>query len=352
MGTFRAEVHVRSHDVDAIRSAMVAAGSTNPRVTLGGGGWSRVVDDRVDSHDLPWLGQLAGALSRIGADGVGMMVHDSDVLMVWLARAGAVVCQVEVGSLTDDDPEVPISDVDALLAACVEGTTAADLHAIVAQDYVFVDDVWRHLAIRLGIDDEGGDAAGFNELRGALQAALQGKLVISICAGVTLGQLAAWCPGARYIRAMPNTPALISEGMTVVSPGAGVSDDDLELALGIFRSVGRCRVLDAKYLDAVTGLSGSGPAFACVMLEALADGGVMMGLPRDVAVELAAQTMQGAARMVLETGDHPAALRDRVTTPAGCTIAGLFRMEEGRIRSTLAQTVQVAAKKASTLGDG
>lgn len=184
----------------------------------------------------------------------------------------------------------------------------------------------------------------------ALVAALEGKLLISICAGVRIERLEASAPGARVLRAMPNTPAIIQEGMTVLSPGSTVTEDDLALARRMFSSVGRCRILDEKHLDAVTGLSGSGPAFACVIIEALADGGVMMGLPREVAVELAAQTVQGAARLVLESGEHPAALRDRVTTPAGCTIAGLFMMEEGRVRSTLARTVQEATRVASGLG--
>jgi pyrroline-5-carboxylate reductase len=183
-----------------------------------------------------------------------------------------------------------------------------------------------------------------------MKAALHDKLLISLCAGVTLEQLEAWAPEARVIRAMPNTPALIREGMTVLAPGARATPDDLAVARRIFASVGICRVLDERHLDAVTGLSGSGPAFVCVILEAMADGGVMMGLPRDVAVELAAQTLQGTARMVIETGVHPAALRDRVTTPAGCTIAGLFCMEEGRVRSTIARTIQEAAQVASGLG--
>lgn len=183
-----------------------------------------------------------------------------------------------------------------------------------------------------------------------LAEALAGKLVISICAGVSVAQLERGAPEARVIRAMPNTPSLIREGMTVLSPSGRATEADQQIALEIFQSVGRCRILDEKHLDAVTGLSGSGPAFACVILEALADGGVMMGLPRDVAIELAAQTMQGAARLVLQTGDHPAALRDSVTTPAGCTIAGLFVMEEGRVRSTLARTVQEAARVAAGLG--
>lgn len=184
----------------------------------------------------------------------------------------------------------------------------------------------------------------------ALQMALEGHLVVSIAAGVTISQLQDLAPGCSVVRAMPNTPCVIGEGMTVLSPGPLVNEAQLDVARRIFESVGRCTVLEEKHLDAVTGLSGSGPAFACVMLESLADGGVMMGLPRDVAVLLAAQTMQGAARLVLATGEHPAALRDRVTTPAGCTIAGLFKMEEGRVRSTLARTVQEATLVAAGLG--
>ncbi|NCG20448.1 MAG: pyrroline-5-carboxylate reductase [Rhodobacterales bacterium] len=180
--------------------------------------------------------------------------------------------------------------------------------------------------------------------------ALAGKLLISICAGVNISQLTSWLPHTAIIRAMPNTPCLIREGMTVLSPGPGVSEANLGLASTIFSSVGRCRVLDEKHLDAVTGLSGSGPAFTCVILEALADGGVRMGLPRDVAIELAAQTAQGEARLVLQTGEHPAALKDQVTTPAGCTIAGLMIMEDGRIRSVLARTIEEATRTAGGLG--
>ncbi len=184
-----------------------------------------------------------------------------------------------------------------------------------------------------------------------LAAALAGKVLVSIAAGITNAQLHAWAPEARVVRAMPNTPAVIGEGMTVLSPGPGATSDDLALVGAVFRACGRVRVLAEKHLDAVTGLSGSGPAFVSVILEALADGGVMMGLPRAVAVELAAQTMVGAARLVLETGEHPAVLRDRVTTPGGCTIAGLFILEEGRVRSTIARTVQEAARVACGLGD-
>ncbi|KAF0465755.1 pyrroline-5-carboxylate reductase [Gigaspora margarita] len=181
--------------------------------------------------------------------------------------------------------------------------------------------------------------------------ALENKLIISILAGVSLSQLKEWVPtSTKVIRAMPNTPCMIQEGMTVISCPANTNVDDKTFTMWVFSTLGRVRVLDEKHLDAVTGLSGSGPAFACVVLESLADGGVMMGLPREVALELAAQALQGAARMVLKTGKHPAEIKDNVTTPAGCTIAGLLTMEDGKIRSTLARTVQEATTVASTLG--
>ncbi|KAF9118833.1 delta 1-pyrroline-5-carboxylate reductase [Mortierella sp. 14UC] len=184
-----------------------------------------------------------------------------------------------------------------------------------------------------------------------IQEALTDKLLVSICAGVTIEQLQSWTtPTTTVIRAMPNTPCKIREGMTVLSCGPNTDAQSMSFTSNIFSTLGRCRILDEKHLDAVTALAGSGPAFACVMLEALADGGVMMGLPRDVATELAAQVLQGAARMVLTTGAHPAAIKDSVTTPGGCTIAGLLTMEDGKIRSTLARTIQEAATVASTLG--
>ena len=199
------------------------------------------------------------------------------------------------------------------------------------------------LAVKPQIAGELLSAPGVSE-------ALDGKLLISICAGLSTAQLAGWLPSTAIIRAMPNTPCLIREGMTVLCAGPLATDDHIALAERIFGAVGRVRVLHEKHLDAVTGLSGSGPAFACVILEALADGGVRMGLPRDVAVELAAQTFQGAARLVLQTGRHPAALKDEVTTPAGCTIAGLLTMEDGKIRSVLARTIEEATHTASGLG--
>lgn len=176
-------------------------------------------------------------------------------------------------------------------------------------------------------------------------------LVISIAAGVDLAALEqAAGEQRRVIRAMPNTPARIGEGMTVISGGARASSEDEELAKSLFQPLGRVLTLDEEHMNTVTGLSGSGPAFVYVILEALAEGAVMMGLPRKVALELACQTVQGAARMVLETGRHPAELKDEVTTPAGCTISALLSLEDGRLRSVLARGVQEAARSASGLG--
>lgn len=186
-----------------------------------------------------------------------------------------------------------------------------------------------------------------------IKEALEGKLLISILAGVTIPQLSNWVlPSTKVIRAMPNTPCKIREGMTVVStlPQSNSVELDRAIILKIFSSIGRCRFLDEKHFDACTAVSGSGPAFACLFLEAMADGGVMMGLPRAEALELAAQTLQGAARMALQPGAHPAQIKDAVTTPGGCTIAGLLTLEDGKVRSTIARAIQVATERASELG--
>jgi len=187
-----------------------------------------------------------------------------------------------------------------------------------------------------------------------MKAALSNKLLISILAGVTISQLSQWvAPNTIIVRAMPNTPCKIREGMTVVTPILPGPHAELhrEIILNIFSSIGRCRFLEEKHFDACTALSGSGPAFACIVIEAMADGGVMMGLPRAEALELACQTLQGTARMALQPGAHPAQIRDAVTTPGGCTIAGLLAMEDGRIRSTIARAIQIATERASELGN-
>jgi pyrroline-5-carboxylate reductase len=151
------------------------------------------------------------------------------------------------------------------------------------------------------------------------------------------------------VRAMPNTPCAIGYGMTGVASGKHAAASHLELARAMFDAVGRVVIVDEKHMDAVTGLSASGAAFVYIILESLAEGGVKMGLPRDVATLLAAQTMQGAARTVLETGDHPALLKDGVTTPAGCTIDGILELEDGKVRVTLIKAVVKATERAKEL---
>lgn len=154
------------------------------------------------------------------------------------------------------------------------------------------------------------------------------------------------------IRAMPNTPAMLAAGVTALCAGRYVSEAQMAVAQKIFHTVGRTVVVDEKHMDAVTGLSGSGPAFLYIVIEALAEAGVNVGLPRDVATLLAAQTTYGAARMVLETGYHPALLKDAVTTPAGCTVDGILELEEGGLRVTLIKAVKRATQRAKELAAG
>jgi pyrroline-5-carboxylate reductase len=188
-----------------------------------------------------------------------------------------------------------------------------------------------------------------NDIKGAVTAQ---QLLISIVASLDTrtieGRLGAPVPVAR---AMPNTPALIRDGMTAICAGRHATDAHLDTAEEIFGKVGRVVRLDEKHFDAVTGLSASGPAFIYIVIEALADGGVKLGLPRSTAFELAAQAVHGAASMVLETGEHPALLKDAVTTPAGCTIDGILKLEEGGLRVTLIKTVVEAGTRAGKLID-
>lgn len=177
------------------------------------------------------------------------------------------------------------------------------------------------------------------------------KLVISIAAGVTLDRIEQGLPlGPRVIRVMPNTPALVLAGAAGLSRGANATAADMAVSREIFGSVGRAVEVDEKLMDAVTGLSGSGPAYVFTMIEALADGGVKAGIPRPLALELAAQTVFGSAKMVLETREHPARLRDMVTSPGGTTIAGMHELEKGKLRATLISAVEAATKRSRELG--
>ena len=178
-------------------------------------------------------------------------------------------------------------------------------------------------------------------------------LLISIAAGVSTGTIRSGLgKEARIIRVMPNTPALVLQGATAIAKGKGLGPDDLGTAEEIFGAVGRVVVLDEELMDAVTGLSGSGPAYVAIVIESLADGGVKMGLDRATAMTLATQTVLGAAQLLAETGLHPGVLKDMVSSPGGTTIAGISALEEGGIRTTFIRAVERATLRSRELGRG
>lgn len=191
------------------------------------------------------------------------------------------------------------------------------------------------------------------DVEGVLRAnasGLEGKLVVSIAAGLGLGRLEAWVGvGARVVRVMPNTPVMVGVGAAAYSLGSAATEGDGEWVRGLFSATGLCVRVAEKLMDAVTGLSGSGPAYGYVLIEALADGGVLMGLPRDTALKLAAQTLMGAARMVLE-GGSPGPLKDAVASPGGTTIAGLEVLEVSAVRGALMRAVRAAAERSVEMG--
>jgi len=179
------------------------------------------------------------------------------------------------------------------------------------------------------------------------------QMIVSVAASVPTAMIERNLQSnVPVIRAMPNTPCMLGAGMTAISKGKHASASDVALTCRMFDAVGRTVVVDEKHMDAVTALSASGPAYIYIILESLAEAGVKVGLPRDIATMLAAQTTLGAARVVLETGDHPALLKDAVTTPAGCTIDAIMELEEGKLRVTLIKAVVKAAQRAKELAFG
>lgn len=191
------------------------------------------------------------------------------------------------------------------------------------------------------------------EVLSGLQGKADGKLVVSIAAGVRMAVLSEKLgPGVRLVRVMPNTPCLVGQGACGYCLGDTTTEDDARLVDQLLAAVGVAFPLAEKLMDAVTGLSGSGPAFVYTIIEALSDGGVRMGLPRNVATALAAQTVRGAAEMVLATGEHTGTLKDRVTSPGGTTIAGIQALEAGGLRAALMAAVETATRRSIELGGG
>ncbi|HEX3177856.1 MAG TPA: pyrroline-5-carboxylate reductase [Methylomirabilota bacterium] len=255
---------------------------------------------------------------------------------------------------------------EALIRGLVESN-------LVPADAIVVSDVrrerTRQLADQYGVRALDGNAALVTEadvvilavkpqimapvLREAMPALTNRPLLISLAAGVstaTIQSVLGKYP--RLIRVMPNTPALVLQGVTAIARTAGLDVDDLETAQEIFAAVGKVVVLDEDHMDAVTGLSGSGPAYVAIVIESLADGGVKMGLDRATAMTLATQTVLGAATLLSETGLHPGALKDMVSSPGGTTIAGIAALEEGGIRTTFIRAVERATLRSRELGRG
>jgi pyrroline-5-carboxylate reductase len=264
---------------------------------------------------------------RIGLIGAGQM---ATALAQGFIKAG----------LTASD-RLLAADVDEharqRFAGCVSAKTTADNASVAAQSDVII------LAVKPQQMAE--VAAG---LRGKIGAE---KLVVSIAAGVRLASLAEWLgPGLRLVRVMPNTPCLVGLGASAYSLGEHATADDGTLVGRLLGAIGSAWQVDEKLLDAVTGLAGSGPAFVYVIIEALSDAGVRMGLPRQIATEMAARTLRGAAEMVLVTGEHPAVLKDRVASPAGTTIAGMQALEAHGLRAALMAAVQAATERSIELG--
>lgn len=190
------------------------------------------------------------------------------------------------------------------------------------------------------------------EILSNIKNQLKNKMVISITAGITINSLKEVIPKSRVIRVMPNTPSLVKAGISAIAPGPDTTEEDLELVWKLLSGVGGVVQVEEKLMDAVTGLSGSGPAYIYMVIEALSDGGVLMGLPRKLATELAAWTVQGAAKMVLETGKHPGELKDMVTSPGGTTIKAVEELEKNNLRGTLISAVKAAAERSRELNNG
>jgi pyrroline-5-carboxylate reductase len=244
------------------------------------------------------------------------------------------------GQVTPD--QIRASDVRRERLAELEAEYGIKTHA---DNHELAD--WANLIV-LAVKPQGIDRV-LSQLGDAFRP---GTLIVSIAAGVPLRALEQRLPeSVRVVRAMPNTASIALAGATGIAPGSRATEDDLAVTRKLFDATGRSVVLDETLIDAVTGLSGSGPAYVMLIIEALADGGVKVGLHRDTALLLAAQTVYGSAKLLLDTGEHPGRLKDMVTSPGGTAIAGLHTLESGGLRRTLIDAVDTATRRAQELGE-
>ena len=269
----------------------------------------------------------------------------NDSLTVAFLGAGRMATALAKGFCTQGLNPGNVSAVDPFDSARDAFTSAVGGHARVSStaDEAFLNADVLFLAVKPAV---------ILELLADLSDRLNSEqLIVSIAAGIPLNRLEnAVRAGTRAVRVMPNTPCLVGVGACGVTAGSAATADDIGIVSRLLESVGIVEVVPESQLDAVTGLSGSGPAYVFQMIEALSDGGVKMGLPRTTA-RLAAQTLAGAARMVLETGEHPGTLKDAVTSPGGTTIAALHELEAGGLRATLIRAVETATRRSKELGE-
>jgi len=271
------------------------------------------------------------------------MLKDKKIAVIGGGKMGSIIAQGLISREIISAKDITVTDIDAdrrKILSSTMGLQVSDKNKETAKSAEIII-----LAVK-----PQNMAQTLKEIAPAIN---KSKTVISIAAGITTASIESnLTKGIRVIRVMPNTPALVSAGATAVTKGANATDEDIKLARTIFDAVGITVEVDEKLMDAVTGLSGSGPAYFFVIIEALSDAGVLMGLPRNLALKLAAQTMLGAATLCLQEGNHPAQLKDMVTSPGGTTATGLQALEEGKIRATLLAAVEAATKRSKELAGG
>lgn len=265
---------------------------------------------------------------KLGVIGCGKM---GTALVQGAIRAGLVAADDVIGYS-------PTEKSRAAFAGTTGARIAGSAAEVVAASGVLLLATKPHDIVRV-LESAGKDAAG------------DARLVISVAAGVTLAALEAAAPGSfRVVRSMPNTPSVVGQGAAAFCLGSRATEVDAALARSFFGSVGLAMEVPERLMDAVVGVSGSGPAYVYLIIEAMADGGVKAGIPRADAIRLAAQTVAGAAAMVLESGEHPAVLKDKVTSPGGTTIAALATLERHGVRSAMIEAVDAAVRRSAELG--
>lgn len=271
------------------------------------------------------------------------MLNEKKIAIIGGGKMGSIIAQGLISQKIVSGNYLTVTDVDAGRLEFIRSSMGLQVSSDNKQTAKNAD------IIILAVKPQ-NMAATVKEIASAVNKT---KTVISIAAGLTTAFFEEhFAKGIRVVRVMPNTPLMASAGATAVTKGANATDEDIKLARIIFDALGITVEVEEKLMDAVTGLSGSGPAYCFVMIEALSDAGVQMGLPRDLALKLAAQTMLGSAKLCLEGKLHPAQLKDMVTSPAGTTAAGLQALEEGKIRATLISAVEAATKRSKELAGG